>query len=45
MNNAYIRKNQMTYSVLDGWWMDAGETKDALLEAGVLVKRDGANKE
>ncbi|MEI7641355.1 MAG: sugar phosphate nucleotidyltransferase [bacterium] len=45
VNNAYIRKNQMTYSVLDGWWMDAGETKDALLEAGVLVKRDGANKE
>jgi glucose-1-phosphate thymidylyltransferase len=44
VNNAYIRKKQMTYAVLDGWWMDAGESKEALMEAGVQVKRTGANK-
>jgi glucose-1-phosphate thymidylyltransferase len=44
VNNAYINRGEVTYSVLDGWWMDAGESKEALLEANVLVKRSGANK-
>lgn len=24
VNNAYIQENQLTYDILDGWWIDAG---------------------
>ncbi|MEK7730943.1 MAG: ATP-binding protein, partial [Planctomycetota bacterium] len=34
INNAYIRKETMAYSVLKGFWADAGESIDALAEAG-----------
>ncbi|MGH8004464.1 MAG: sugar phosphate nucleotidyltransferase [Limisphaerales bacterium] len=37
INNAYIRKGTMTYSVLKGFWADAGESIDALAEAGRRV--------
>lgn len=37
INNAYIRKETMTYSVLKGFWADAGESIDALAEAGRRV--------
>jgi glucose-1-phosphate thymidylyltransferase len=43
VNNAYLKKKQLTYNVLDGWWQDCGESKDALLEANIFVKRNGAN--
>jgi glucose-1-phosphate thymidylyltransferase len=36
VNNAYIAEGSMTYSVLDGWWTDAG-TFDSLLRAANLV--------
>lgn len=36
VNNAYIKKNMLTYDVLDGWWTDAG-TFDSLLHAQQLV--------
>jgi glucose-1-phosphate thymidylyltransferase len=36
MNNAYIREGTMTFSVLSGWWTDAG-TFDSLLRATNLV--------
>ena len=36
VNNAYIREGTMTFSVLDGWWTDAG-TFDSLLRAANLV--------
>jgi glucose-1-phosphate thymidylyltransferase len=36
VNNAYIREGNMTFSVLDGWWTDAG-TFDSLLRAANLV--------
>ncbi|HWE53371.1 MAG TPA: sugar phosphate nucleotidyltransferase [Bryobacteraceae bacterium] len=36
VNNAYIREGAMNYSVLDGWWTDAG-TFDSLLRATNLV--------
>lgn len=36
VNNAYIRRNDMTYSIIDGWWSDAG-TFDSLLRATILV--------
>jgi glucose-1-phosphate thymidylyltransferase len=39
VNNAYIAENNMTFSVLDGWWTDAG-TFESLLRAANLVARD-----
>ena len=38
VNNAYIKKGQMTYDILKGWWTDAG-TFDSLLRANNLVAR------
>jgi len=37
VNNAYIEQGKMTYSVVDGWWADAGTSFDALLRANRLV--------
>ena len=36
VNNAYIKKEQLEYSELDGWWTDAG-TFETLLRASKLV--------
>lgn len=36
VNNAYIQKGEMTYSVLDGWWTDAG-TFESLHHASNLI--------
>lgn len=37
VNNAYIREGKMRFSVLGGYWSDAG-TFDSLLRAGVTVR-------
>jgi len=37
VNNAYIRRGQMTYDILPGWWSDAG-TFESLLRANLLVR-------
>lgn len=36
VNNEYIRRGEMTYDVLEGWWTDAG-TFESLHKAGNLV--------
>lgn len=36
VNNNYIKKRQMYYDILDGWWTDAGAI-DSLLRANNLV--------
>jgi glucose-1-phosphate thymidylyltransferase len=36
VNNAYLKKGELTYSVLSGWWTDSG-TFESLLRAGNLV--------
>ncbi len=41
VNNAYIRKGQMSCDVLNGWWSDCG-TFDSLLNASRLVAKDAA---
>ncbi|MFA6321557.1 MAG: sugar phosphate nucleotidyltransferase [Candidatus Omnitrophota bacterium] len=41
VNNAYIKKGALTYSVLDGWWTDAG-TFESLLRANNLVAKKEA---
>jgi len=43
VNNQYIRRDEMTWDELDGWWTDAG-TFDSLLHASKLVAETGANK-
>ena len=43
VNNAYIKREQMTWEELDGWWTDAG-TFESLLRASNLVGETGANK-
>ena len=43
VNNAYIERKEMRYSVLNGWWTDAG-TFESLLRANTLVAETGANK-
>ncbi len=37
INNAYIQQGTMTYSILKSFWADAGESIEALAEAGRLV--------
>lgn len=42
VNNDYLRKGELTYSELTGWWTDAG-TIPSLLRATNLVAETGAN--
>jgi len=37
VNNAYIKKNALTYDILKGWWIDAG-TPESLLKSSMLAK-------
>ena len=43
INNMYLEEGTLTYSVLDGWWTDAG-TFESLRHATNLVAQTGANK-
>jgi glucose-1-phosphate thymidylyltransferase len=43
VNNSYLDDGTLTYSVLDGWWTDAG-TFESLRGATNLVAETGANK-
>ncbi len=42
VNNHYIKRGEMTWNELDGWWTDAG-TFESLLHATNLVAKTGAN--
>ena len=43
VNNQYLEEGTLTYSILEGWWTDAG-TFESLLRANNLVAQGGANK-
>jgi glucose-1-phosphate thymidylyltransferase len=43
VNNQYLAEAALTYSILEGWWTDAG-TFESLLRATNLVAQGGANK-
>jgi glucose-1-phosphate thymidylyltransferase len=43
VNNQYLADGTLTYSILGGWWTDAG-TFDSLLRATNLVAQGGANR-
>jgi glucose-1-phosphate thymidylyltransferase len=38
VNNEYIKRGELTYDILDGWWTDSG-TFDSLLRANILVAK------
>lgn len=38
VNNAYLRRNELEYEVLNGWWTDSG-TFDSLLKANNLIAK------
>ena len=43
VNNEYIKRDEITWEMLDGWWTDAG-TFESLRRATNLVAETGANK-
>jgi glucose-1-phosphate thymidylyltransferase len=43
VNNAYIKKGNLTYNVLDGWWTDAG-TFESLFKASQLIRQKHPEK-
>jgi glucose-1-phosphate thymidylyltransferase len=43
VNNAYVRRGEMTYEILPGWWGDAGASIDALWQVSHRVAETGAN--
>ena len=43
VNNQYLAEGSLSYTILDGWWTDAG-TFESLLRANDLVAENGANK-
>jgi len=42
VNNEYLRRGDLTFDILDGWWTDAG-TFESLFRATCLVEKGGAN--
>ena len=38
VNNAYLKRGELEYSMLDGWWTDSG-TFESLLNANMLVAK------
>jgi len=38
VNNAYLERGELEYSMLDGWWTDSG-TFESLLNANILVAK------
>ena len=43
VNNYYLKRGDLTYETLDGWWTDAG-TFESLQRASTYVASGGANK-
>jgi glucose-1-phosphate thymidylyltransferase len=43
VNNYYLKRGDLSYDILDGWWTDAG-TVESLYRATRLVAEGGANK-
>ncbi len=43
INNMYLEDGTLTYSILEGWWTDAG-TFESLRHATNLVAESGANR-
>ena len=44
VNNAYIKRGQLAYDILDGWWADAGASHEKLLETSLLIAQRAGMK-
>ena len=44
VNNMYLKKGRLSYSVLDGWWADAGSSIEGWFETNKTVALYGANR-
>lgn len=42
VNNYYMKRGDLTYDIVDGWWTDAG-TFESLFHASKLIAEGGAN--
>ena len=40
VNNAYIERGEMMSATLEGWWLDAGENHESLLQASLTIARE-----
>lgn len=40
VNNEYIKRGTMAYSILEGWWTDAGTSFESLFRASSLVRKE-----
>jgi glucose-1-phosphate thymidylyltransferase len=40
VNNAYIKRGQMTWDILDGWWTDAGTFESLLMADNLVAQAD-----
>ena len=43
VNNEYIKKNELTYGILNGWWTDSG-TFESLFRANTLVAKEAKKR-
>jgi glucose-1-phosphate thymidylyltransferase len=41
VNNAYISDSEMTYSIIKGWWTDAGTFESLLKASNLVAKKEG----
>jgi glucose-1-phosphate thymidylyltransferase len=41
VNNVFIKRGDMTYSVLGGWWTDAGTFESLLKASNLVAKKEG----
>jgi len=41
VNNDYIRKGRMSYSIIKGWWTDAGTFESLLKASNLVAKKEG----
>ena len=44
VNNMYLKKGKLSYSILDGWWADAGSSIEGWFETNKTVALYGTNK-
>ncbi len=44
VNNAYLRRSELQFEILDGWWADAGASPQKLLETSLTVAREQGAK-
>lgn len=45
VNNAYLKRGELAYDVLDGWWTDAGTFESLLRASNLVAKSEGLRSE